>query len=160
MSQEQNNNQEKNNQQQDLNQLLKVRREKLAALQEAGKDPFQITKYDQTHHTSDAKELYTAHEAKLLAGRPEPSVEGLDEQQAKDVINNDYNERRAIMDADPIEVSIAGRMMFKRVMGKASFCNIQDLKGKIQVYVARDAIGAEAYADFKKSDIGDIYGVK
>ena len=160
MSQEQNNNQEKNNQQQDLNQLLKVRREKLAALQEAGKDPFQITKYDQTHHTSDAKELYTAHEAKLLAGRPEPSVEGLDEQQAKDVINNDYNERRAIMDADPIEVSIAGRMMFKRVMGKASFCNIQDLKGKIQVYVARDAIGEEAYADFKKSDIGDIYGVK
>ena len=160
MSQEQNNNQEKNNQQQDLNQLLKVRREKLAALQEAGKDPFQITKYDQTHHTSDAKELYTAHEAKLLAGRPEPSVEGLDEQQTKDVINNDYNERRAIMDADPIEVSIAGRMMFKRVMGKASFCNIQDLKGKIQVYVARDAIGEEAYADFKKSDIGDIYGVK
>ena len=160
MSQEQNNNQEKNNQQQDVNQLLKVRREKLAALQEAGKDPFQITKYDQTHHTSDAKELYAAHEAKLLAGRPEPSVEGLDEQQAKDVINNDYNERRAIMDADPIEVSIAGRMMFKRVMGKASFCNIQDLKGKIQVYVARDAIGEEAYADFKKSDIGDIYGVK
>ena len=160
MSQEQNNNQEKNNQQQDVNQLLKVRREKLAALQEAGKDPFQITKYDQTHHTADAKELYAAHEAKLLAGRPEPSVEGLDEQQAKDVINNDYNERRAIMDADPIEVSIAGRMMFKRVMGKASFCNIQDLKGKIQVYVARDAIGEEAYADFKKSDIGDIYGVK
>lgn len=160
MSQEQNNNQEKNNQQQDVNQLLKVRREKLAALQEAGKDPFQITKYDQTHHTSDAKELYAAHEAKLLAGRPEPSVEGLDEQQTKDVINNDYNERRAIMDADPIEVSIAGRMMFKRVMGKASFCNIQDLKGKIQVYVARDAIGEEAYADFKKSDIGDIYGVK
>lgn len=160
MSQEQNNNQEKNNQQQDVNQLLKVRREKLAALQAAGKDPFRITKYDQTHHTSDARELYIAHEAKLLAGRPEPSVEGLDEQQAKDVINNDYNERRAIMDADPIEVSIAGRMMFKRVMGKASFCNIQDLKGKIQVYVARDAIGEEAYADFKKSDIGDIYGVK
>ena len=144
----------------ELSQQMQVRREKLANLQEAGKDPFQITKYDQTHHTSDAKELYAAHEAKLLAGRPEPSVEGLDEQQAKDVINNDYNERRAIMDADPIEVSIAGRMMFKRVMGKASFCNIQDLKGKIQVYVARDAIGEEAYADFKKSDIGDIYGVK
>ena len=158
MSQEQNNNQQK--QEQDLNQLLKVRREKLAALQEAGKDPFQITKFDQTHHTSDAKELYTAHEAKLLAGRPEPVVEGLDEQQAKEVINADYNERRAIMDASPIEVSIAGRMMFKRVMGKASFCNIQDLKGKIQVYVARDAIGEEAYADFKKSDIGDIYGIK
>ena len=158
MSQEQNNNQQK--QEQDLNQLLKVRREKLAALQEAGKDPFQITKFDQTHHTSDAKELYTVHEEKLLAGRPEPVVEGLDEQQAKEVINADYNERRAIMDASPIEVSIAGRMMFKRVMGKASFCNIQDLKGKIQVYVARDAIGEEAYADFKKSDIGDIYGIK
>ena len=158
MAQEQNNNQK--NQEQDLNQLLKVRREKLAALQEAGKDPFQITKFDQTHHTSDAKELYTAHEAKLLAGRPEPVVEGLDEQQAKEVMNADYNERRAIMDASPIEVSIAGRMMFKRVMGKASFCNIQDLKGKIQVYVARDAIGEEAYADFKKSDIGDIYGIK
>ena len=158
MSQEQNNNQK--NQEQDVNQLLKVRREKLAALQEAGKDPFQITKYNQTHHTSDAKELYTAHEAELLAGRQEPSVEGLDEQQAKEVLNADYNERRAIMDASPIEVSIAGRMMFKRVMGKASFCNIQDLKGKIQVYVARDAIGEEAYAEFKKSDIGDIYGIK
>ena len=158
MSQEQNNNQK--NQEQDLNQLLKVRREKLATLQEAGKDPFQITKYDQTHHTVDAKELYEAHEAKLLAGRTKPSVDGLDEQQAKEVLNADYNERRAIMDASPIEVSIAGRMMFKRVMGKASFCNIQDLKGKIQVYVARDAIGEEAYADFKKSDIGDIYGIK
>ena len=158
MSQEQNNNQK--NQEQDLNQLLKVRREKLAALQEAGKDPFQITKYNQTHHTVDAKELYEAHEAKLLAGRTEPSVESLDEQQTREVLNADYNERRAIMDASPIEVSIAGRMMFKRVMGKASFCNIQDLKGKIQVYVARDAIGEEAYADFKKSDIGDIYGIK
>ena len=158
VSQEQNNNQK--NQEQDLNQLLKVRREKLVALQEAGKDPFQITKYNQTHHTVDAKELYEAHEAKLLAGRTEPSVEGLDEQQTREVLNADYNERRAIMDASPIEVSIAGRMMFKRVMGKASFCNIQDLKGKIQVYVARDAIGEEAYADFKKSDIGDIYGIK
>ena len=158
VSQEQNNNQK--NQEQDLNQLLKVRREKLVALQEAGKDPFQITKYNQTHHTVDAKELYEAHEAKLLAGRTEPSVESLDEQQTREVLNADYNERRAIMDASPIEVSIAGRMMFKRVMGKASFCNIQDLKGKIQVYVARDAIGEEAYADFKKSDIGDIYGIK
>ena len=159
MAQEQNN---KNgqNQEQDINQLLKVRREKLAALQEAGKDPFQITKYDQTHHTDDAKELYTAHEAKLLAGRKQPDVTGLDEAQAKEVINQDYNERREIMDASPIMVSIAGRMMFKRVMGKASFCNIQDLKGNIQVYVARDAIGEEPYADFKKSDIGDIYGVK
>ena len=158
MSQEQN--QTQKNQEQDVNQLLKVRREKLAALQEAGKDPFQITKYDQTHHTSDARELYTAHEAELLAGRQEPSVEGLDEQQAKEVLNADYNDRRAIMDASPINVSIAGRMMFKRVMGKASFCNIKDLKGTIQVYVARDAIGEEAYADFKKSDIGDIFGVK
>ena len=158
MSQEQN--QTQKNQEQDVNQLLKVRREKLAALQAAGKDPFQITKYDQTHHTSDAKELYTAHEAELLAGRKAPSVEGLDEQQAKEVLNEDYNERRAIMDASPINVSIAGRMMFKRVMGKASFCNIKDLKGTIQVYVAKDAIGEEAYADFKKSDIGDIFGVK
>ena len=158
MSQEQN--QTQKNQEQDVNQLLKVRREKLAALQAAGKDPFQITKYDQTHHTSDAKELYTAHEAELLAGRKEPNVEGLDEQQAKEALNEDYNERRAIMDASPINVSIAGRMMFKRVMGKASFCNIKDLKGTIQVDVARDAIGEEAYADFKKSDIGDIFGVK
>ena len=158
MSQEQN--QTQKNQEQDVNQLLKVRREKLAALQAAGKDPFQITKYDQTHHTSDAKELYTAHETELLAGRKQPSVEGLDEQQAKEVLNEDYNERRAIMDASPINVSIAGRMMFKRVMGKASFCNIKDLKGTIQVYVAKDAIGEEAYADFKKSDIGDIFGVK
>ncbi len=159
MSQEQNN-QKNQNQEQDLNQLLKVRREKLANLQEAGKDPFQITKYDQTHHTTEAKELYLAHEEKILAGRPEPKVDGLDEAEAKEVLNVDYNERRAIMDASPIEVSIAGRMMFKRVMGKASFCNIQDLKGKIQVYVAKDAIGEEAYADFKKSDIGDIYGIK
>jgi len=158
VSQEQN--QTQKNQEQDVNQLLKVRREKLAALQAAGKDPFQITKYDQTHHTSDAKELYTAHETELLAGRKQPSVEGLDEQQAKEVLNEDYNERRAIMDASPINVSIAGRMMFKRVMGKASFCNIKDLKGTIQVYVAKDAIGEEAYADFKKSDIGDIFGVK
>ena len=149
-----------NVQEQDINQLLKVRREKLANLQEAGKDPFQITKYDQTHHTSDAKELYQAHEDKLLAGRAEVNVEGLDEAAAREAVNADYNERRAIMDASPLEVSIAGRMMFKRVMGKAAFCNIQDLKGRIQVYVARDAIGEDAYADFKKSDIGDIYGVK
>ena len=149
-----------NVQEQDINQLLKVRREKLTNLQEAGKDPFQITKYDQTHHTSDAKELYQAHEDKLLAGRAEVNVEGLDEAAAREAVNADYNERRAIMDASPLEVSIAGRMMFKRVMGKASFCNIQDLKGRIQVYVARDAIGEDAYADFKKSDIGDIYGVK
>ena len=154
--------QQKNAQQpeQDINQLLKVRREKFQALQEAGKDPFQITKYDQTHHTDEAKALYEAHEAELLAGRVAPNVEGMDEAQAREVLNADYNERRSIMDAAPINVSIAGRMMFKRVMGKASFCNIQNLKGNIQVYVARDAIGEESYADFKKSDIGDIYGVK
>ncbi len=153
----QNNNQAKP---QDLNQLLKVRREKFHALQEAGKDPFRITKYDQTHHTDDVRTLYEEHEAKLLSGRVAPNTDGLSEEEAKDVLNNDYNERRAIMDADPIHVSIAGRMLFKRVMGKASFCNIQDLEGKIQVYVARDAVGEEDYADFKKSDIGDIYGVK
>ena len=146
--------------QQDLNQLLKVRREKLAALQEAGKDPFEITKYDQTHHSDEVKELYTAHEGKLLAGRVKPDTEGMDEAEARKVINDDYNERRAIMDASPIQVSVAGRMMFKRVMGKASFCNIQDLKGKIQIYVSRDSIGEEPYAVFKKSDIGDIYGIK
>ena len=152
--------QNNNGQQQDLNQLLKVRREKLQDLQNNGKDPFVITKYDVTHHSSDVKEQYNAHEAEILAGRVAPNVEGLDEAAKRDVINADYNERRAIMDAQPIQVSIAGRMMFKRVMGKASFCNIQDLKGNIQIYVARDNIGEESYADFKKSDIGDIYGVK
>ena len=146
--------------QQDVNQLLKVRREKLQNLQEAGKDPFQITKYNVTHHSCDVKELYNAHEAEILGDRKAPDVEGLDDAAKREVINNDYNERREIMDAKPIEVSIAGRMMFKRVMGKASFCNIQDLKGNIQVYVARDNVGEDSYADFKKSDIGDIYGVK
>ena len=145
---------------QDLNKLKMVRREKLADLQAAGKDPFVITKYDVQQHSIEVKDMYTALEAELLAGRQEPSVEGLDEAEKREVINNDYNEKRAIMDASPINVSIAGRMMFKRVMGKASFCNIQDLKGNIQVYVARDQIGEESYADFKKSDIGDIYGVK
>ena len=147
-------------QEQDLNQLLKVRRDKLADLQAAGKDPFQITKYNQTHHSAEVKELYNAHEAKILAGRAPLNTEGMDEAQAKEALNADYNERRAIMDAQPIHISIAGRMMFKRVMGKASFCNIRDLQGTIQVYVARDAIGEESYADFKKSDIGDIYGVE
>ena len=155
-----NQNNNKGGQQQDVNQLLKVRREKLQNLQEAGKDPFQITKYNVTHHSSDVKELYNAHEAEILGDRMAPDVEGLDDAAKREVINNDYNERREIMDAKPIEVSIAGRMMFKRVMGKASFCNIQDLKGNIQVYVARDNIGEDSYADFKKSDIGDIYGVK
>ncbi len=157
---EQNNQKGGQAKEQDINQLLKVRREKLANLQEAGKDPFVITKYDQTHHTTDAKALYEEHEAKILGDRKAPVTEGLSEEEAKEVINNDYNERREIMDAQPLHVSIAGRMLFKRVMGKASFCNIQDRDGRIQVYVARDAIGEESYADFKKSDIGDIYGIK
>ena len=115
--------QQKSNQtEQDLNHVLKARRDKLAELQAAGKDPFQITKYDVTAHSMDIKEHYEEWEGK--------------------------------------EVSIAGRLMFKRVMGKASFCNIQDLKGNIQVYVARDSIGEVAYKDFKKMDIGDIVGVK
>ena len=145
---------------QDLNQLLKIRRDKLAELQANGKDPFQITKFNQTHHSLEVKNLYEAHEAELLKDRTEPDVTGLDEEQAKEVQKNDYEERRCIMDASPIHVAIAGRMMFKRVMGKASFCNIQDLQGNIQVYVARDAIGADSYADFKKSDIGDIFGLE
>ena len=115
--------QQKSNQtEQDLNHVLKARRDKLAELQAAGKDPFQITKYDVTAHSMDIKEHYEEWEGK--------------------------------------EVSIAGRLMFKRVMGKASFCNIQDLQGNIQVYVARDSIGEDAYKDFKKMDIGDIVGVK
>ena len=107
---------------QDINQLLKVRREKLADLQAAGKNPFEITKYDVTHHSREIKDNYDALEGK--------------------------------------EVSIAGRMMFKRVMGKASFCNVQDLQGNIQVYVARDNIGEDSYKDFKKYDVGDILGIK
>ena len=114
--------QKSNQTEQDLNHVLKARRDKLAELQAAGKDPFQITKYDVTAHSMEIKDHYDQWEEK--------------------------------------EVSIAGRMMFKRVMGKASFCNIQDLQGNIQVYVARDAIGADSYADFKKSDIGDIFGLE
>lgn len=123
MAEQQNNQPQNNNpkQEQDINQLLKVRREKLAALQEAGKDPFQITKYDVTAHSRDIKENYEQMEGKT--------------------------------------VSIAGRIMQKRVMGKASFCNVQDLKGNIQSYVARDSIGEESYADFKKYDVGDIVGI-
>ena len=109
-------------QEQDLNQLLKVRREKLANLQEAGKDPFQITKYDVTHHSTQVKENF---------------------EELKGTI-----------------VTIAGRMMSKRVMGKASFCNVQDKPGNIQVYVARDSIGEESYADFKKYDVGDLVGIE
>lgn len=111
-----------NNAQQDVNQLLKVRREKLQELQENGKDPFQITKYDVTAHSADIKDNFEEMDGK--------------------------------------EVSVAGRMMFKRVMGKASFCNIQDLKGSIQAYVARDNIGEDSYKDFKKYDVGDILGIK
>ena len=109
-------------QEQDINQLLKVRREKLAALQEAGKDPFQITKYDVTNHSTELKDEFDQYEGKV--------------------------------------VRIAGRMMSKRVMGKASFCNVQDLKGNMQSYVARDSVGEEEYADFKKYDIGDIIGIE
>lgn len=109
-------------QEQDLNQLLQVRREKLAMLQEAGRDPFQNTKYDVTHHSTEIKENYEDLEGKT--------------------------------------VRIAGRIMSKRVMGKASFCNVQDLPGNIQCYVARDSIGEESYADFKKYDVGDIVGVE
>ena len=121
MAEQQNNQPQNGKQEQDINQLLKVRREKLAALQEAGKDPFQITKYDVTAHSRDIKENYDQMEGQT--------------------------------------VSIAGRIMQKRVMGKASFCNVQDLKGNIQCYVARDDIGEESYADFKKYDVGDIVGV-
>ena len=151
---------QKNAQEPDMNQLRKVRRDKLAELQQNGRDPFQITKFDQTHHSLEVKGLYEAHEAELLKDYQTPNVEGMDEEQAKEALKKDYEERRSIMDANPIHVAIAGRMMFKRVMGKASFCNIQDLQGNIQVYVARDAIGTDSYADFKKSDIGDIFGLE
>jgi len=144
---------------QDINQLLKVRREKLAALQEAGKDPFVITKFDQSYHADQAKKEYIALEEKLLVGKDMPDTEGMDPAEAKQVKNDAYNERRAIMDANPIRVSIAGRMMSKRVMGKASFCNVQDKSGNIQVFVSKDTLGEEAYADFKKLDVGDIVGV-
>ena len=152
--------QQNNGQEQDVNQLRKVRREKLADLQQNGKDPFQITKFNQTYHSLEVKSLYEAHEAELLKDHQTPDIEGMDEEQAKEVLKKDYEERRSIMDANPIHVSIAGRMMFKRVMGKASFCNIQDLQGSIQVYVARDAIGTDSYTDFKRSDIGDIFGLE
>ena len=150
----------KNEQVQDINQLLKVRRQKFADLQAEGKDPFVITKYDQTHHTDEVKEQYIALEKEILGDRQPVNTDGMDEAAAREAVNADYNERREIMDAHPINVSIAGRMMFKRVMGKASFANIQDLKGNIQVYVARDSVGEDIYTTFKKSDIGDICGLK
>jgi len=148
-------------QQGNINELLKIRREKLAALQQAGRDPFKITKYDQTHHTDEVKALYETLEKELLKDYAEPDLSAVtDEGQLRMARKEAYNARRALLDADAVRVSIAGRMMFKRVMGKASFANIQDLKGRVQIYVSRDALGEEAYADFKKSDIGDIYGVK
>ena len=156
------NNQNKNKgqgQQQDLNQLLKVRREKLANLQEAGKDPFVITKFDQSYHAAQARAEYEELEAKLLVGKDMPDTEGMEPEEAKAVKTEAYNERRAIMDANPIKVSIAGRLMSKRVMGKASFCNVQDKSGNIQVFVSRDELGTNEYADFKKLDVGDIVGV-
>ncbi len=152
--------------QEDVGQLLKVRRQKLADLQEAGRDPFVITKFDQTHHTDEVISLYEEREKEILKDYEEPVLtepaEGADNEtisayrQAK---KEAYNKRRALLDASPITVSIAGRMLFKRVMGKASFANIQDLKGRVQIYVSQDALGEESYADFKKSDIGDIFGV-
>ena len=149
-----------NNQEVDINQLLKVRREKLANLQAEGKDPFVITKYNQTHHSEDAKNEYIALEEKLLAGRPEVNTDGMEEADARAAKKEDYEARRAIMDANAIHVSIAGRLMSKRVMGKASFGNVQDRDGNIQLYVSRDGIGEEAYADFKKYDVGDIVGIE
>ena len=143
MSEQNQNNNVKNNQQkggqvQDINQLLKVRREKLAELQEAGQDPFQITKYNVTYHTADAKAEFEAKFPKPAEGEEAPEIP----------------------EADRIKVCIAGRLMSKRVMGKAAFANIQDKLGNVQLYVSRDGIGEDNYADFKKYDIGDIVGVK
>ena len=157
----QNNNAKGNQtQEQDIGQLLKVRREKLANLQAAGKDPFQITKYNQTHHSTEAKAEYEALEAKLIGDRPEVNTDGMEEADARAAKKADYEEKRAIMDANPIRVNIAGRLMSKRVMGKASFGNVQDKLGNIQIYVSRDALGEEPYGDFKKYDVGDIVGVE
>ena len=145
----------------DLNQILKNKREKLANLQAAGKDPFVITKYDQTDHTADAKAAYEELEKKLLADHEAPAIdESLPDEEKKALAKEEYEKRRAIMDASPINVSIAGRIMLKRVMGKASFINVKDLKGDSQVYVSRDSLGDEPYAEFKKFEPGDIVGVK
>lgn len=152
-------NKNKGEQQQDLNQLLKVRREKLANLQAAGKDPFVITKFDQNYDSESAKKDYEDLEKRLLADIEEPDFSGLEESELKQAKTDFYNKKRAIMDANPIQVSISGRMMSKRVMGKASFCNVQDKFGNIQVFVSRDEIGTDEYADFKKFDVGDIIGV-
>ncbi len=142
------------------NEIIRIKKEKLAELQNNGKDPFVITKYDQTHHTTETKDLYSAHEAALLADRQAPVLDGLSEEEAKEVKKADYNERRQIMDASPISVSIAGRMMSKRVMGKAAFINVADKDGNIQCYVSRDALGVDEYQEFKKMiDVGDIVGL-
>ena len=157
----------------DQSSLLKIRRDKLSALQEAGNDPFKITKYDQTHHADEVKKLYEERERELLKDYKEPSElsdlkkafeadpENKEKEAAFRTANKEaYEARRQILDKDAVTVSVAGRMMFKRVMGKASFLNLRDLKGDIQVYASKDALGDEAYDDFRKSDIGDIYGVK
>ena len=153
---------------QDINQLRKVRREKLSELQQAGEDPFVITKFDQTHHTDEVKSLYEAYEKDALKDindpelPPEPAEGAADDAVAayRSAKKEAYNARREVLDKAAPKVSIAGRMMFKRVMGKASFANIRDRQGDIQVYVSKDALGDESYAGFKKSDIGDIYGIK
>ena len=156
-----NTDQNKGGQEPDLNQILKNKREKLANLQAAGKDPFVITKYDQTDHTADAKAAYEELEKKLLADHKEEVIdESLSEEEKKAASKAEYEKKRAIMDASPINVSIAGRIMLKRVMGKASFINVKDLKGNSQVYVSRDSLGEEPYAQFKKFEPGDIVGVK
>ncbi len=156
-----NNDQKKDAQEPDLNQILKNKREKLANLQSAGKDPFVITKYDQTDHTADAKAAYEELEAKLLADHKAVAIdESLPEEEKRVLAKEDYEKRRAVMDASPINVSIAGRIMLKRVMGKASFINVRDLKGNVQVYVSRDSLGEDDYSDFKKYEPGDIVGVK
>ena len=157
-----------NEQVQDIGQLLKVRREKLVALQEKGEDPFQITSYDQTHHSDEVKSLYEEYEAETLRDYVEPELPPEPEEGADNEVvaayrkakKEAYNARREILDANAPKVSVAGRMMFKRVMGKASFANIRDLKGDIQIYASKDALGDELYSVFKKCDIGDIWGVK
>ncbi len=154
------NNNENNAPVQDISEQSRIRREKLANMQAEGKDPFVITKYDVTHHTADAKAIYDEHETKLIGDRQPVNVDGMPEEDARAAKKADYNERREIMDAQPIDVSVAGRMILKRVMGKASFATITDLKGNIQIYVSRDGIGEESYAAFKKYDLGDILGVK
>ncbi|MBQ7506040.1 MAG: lysine--tRNA ligase [Lachnospiraceae bacterium] len=151
----------------ELTEQQKIRLDKLKELQEAGKDPFRITKFDVSHHSAEVKALYEEHEKEILKDYTEPVLEEPAET-ADDTVKGEYrkakkeayNKRRELLDASPVNVSVAGRMIFKRVMGKASFCNLRDLKGDIQIYVSKDALGEESYADFKKSDIGDIYGVE